>query len=184
MQDISNLRNWCQDGRFGRGFLGRSPENVWDPELGDKASIDSFITTTITGDRILYFAGTLYLAAAHYVTVFLHRIESLGTKVTTQEPQPSAPASTNQSDPAPDEENNIQENGIYSLSGATETKMTASVVTVVASALLVVPILVLYFVPSLGARLALVFVFTVLMAAVMTFGLALNAEKVLAISTA
>ena len=73
---------------------------------------------------------------------------------------------------------------VHSLTAGQSNRLTAGIVTVLASVMLVLPILVLYLVHSMAIKVGLVFVFTVLMAAVTTFGLYMNADRVLAITTA
>ncbi len=59
-----------------------------------------------------------------------------------------------------------------------------SVLTVLSSTLPVLPIVILYLVKDQAARVGLVFAFTMILAGVITFGLNMKAEKVIAITTA
>lgn len=56
--------------------------------------------------------------------------------------------------------------------------------TVIASMLPVLPVVILFLVKNLAIRLGLVFMFAVLFAAILTFGLQVEAEKVIATTTA
>ena len=57
------------------------------------------------------------------------------------------------------------------------------VVTVISSVFPVLPIVILFFIPQLIVRLALILVFTVVFA-VLVFSMHMNSDKVLAITTA
>lgn len=56
--------------------------------------------------------------------------------------------------------------------------------TVLASVLPVIPIVVLFVVRALPIRIGLVFIFTMILSAITTFGFQVNAERVFAITTA
>jgi hypothetical protein len=58
------------------------------------------------------------------------------------------------------------------------------VATVTSSVFPVLPVVILFFVPTLIVRLGLILVFTVGFAAVLVFGMNVNSEKVLAVTTA
>ena len=62
-------------------------------------------------------------------------------------------------------------------------RLVNCVVTVIASVLLVLPIVILYVVKDMTARVGLVFAFTVLLSGILSFGLNMNAEKVIMIAT-
>lgn len=79
---------------------------------------------------------------------------------------------------------NFGKEGVESLNAIHFQRMANSTLAVVASVLPVLPIVVLFLVRSLSIRIGLVFLFTILLSAVVTFGLHINAERTMAITTA
>lgn len=77
-----------------------------------------------------------------------------------------------------------QEDELESLGPRGFQHIVNGTLTVLASMLPVVPIVVLFVVRPLAVRIGLVFLFTILLSATATFGLQINAERVLAITTA
>ena len=73
---------------------------------------------------------------------------------------------------------------VESLGARQFQQMGNGTLTVLASVLPVLPIVVLFAVRPLAVRIGLVFLFNVLLSATATFGLHINAERVLAITTA
>jgi len=72
---------------------------------------------------------------------------------------------------------------IYCLEDSSRAGIANGVATVISSVFPVLPVMILFFVPRLVVRLVLI-VFTVGFAAVLVFGMNVNSEKVLAITTA
>jgi hypothetical protein len=72
---------------------------------------------------------------------------------------------------------------IYCLEDSSRAGIANGVATVISSVFPVLPVVILFFVPRLIVRLVLI-VFTVGFAAVLVFGMNVNSEKVLAITTA
>ena len=77
-----------------------------------------------------------------------------------------------------------KENEVESLGAREYQQMLNGTLTVLASILPVLPIVVLFVVRPLAVRIGLVFLFTLLLAATATFGMHISAERVLAITTA
>ena len=73
---------------------------------------------------------------------------------------------------------------VYSLEEPSRTSVANGVMTVVSSIFPVLLIVILFFIPRLIVRLGLILVFTVAFAAVLVFGMRMNSDKVLAITTA
>jgi hypothetical protein len=73
---------------------------------------------------------------------------------------------------------------IYSLEDSSRAGVANGVATVISSVFPVLPVVILFFVPTLIVRLVLILVFTVAFAAMLVFGMNMNSEKVLAITTA
>jgi hypothetical protein len=73
---------------------------------------------------------------------------------------------------------------IYCLEDSSRTGIANGVATVISSVFPVLPVVILFFVPRLIVSLVLILVFTVGFAAVLVFGMNVNSEKVLAITTA
>jgi lipopolysaccharide export LptBFGC system permease protein LptF len=72
---------------------------------------------------------------------------------------------------------------VRSLQGTAYQRLVNCVVTVVASALLILPIAILYVVKNMAARLGLIFAFTVVLSIFLSFGMTMSAEKVIIIAT-
>jgi predicted RND superfamily exporter protein len=75
-------------------------------------------------------------------------------------------------------------NTVESLNEIHFKRMMNGTLAVVASVLPVLPIVVLFLVRSQSVRIGLVVIFTVMLSAVSTFGLHINAERTMAITTA
>ena len=76
------------------------------------------------------------------------------------------------------------ENHIYSLTGSTPERIASGIVTVVASICPVLPIVILFFIPTLLVRLGMILVFTAMLTLVLVFGMQMRPDKVLAVTTA
>ena len=59
--DLENMREWHRDGRFGKGFLLGTSEDVGDTEHECGLQAENFITAADTGDRLSYSMGSLVL---------------------------------------------------------------------------------------------------------------------------
>ena len=73
---------------------------------------------------------------------------------------------------------------VYSLADSSQQWMANGVMTVISSVFPVVPIVILFFVERLLTRLGLILVFTAVFSAVLVFGMRMEPDKVLAITTA
>jgi hypothetical protein len=73
---------------------------------------------------------------------------------------------------------------VYSLAESSQWWMANGVITVTSSVFPVVPIIILFFVERLLIRLGLILVFTAVFSAVLVFGMRMEPDKVLAITTA
>ena len=73
---------------------------------------------------------------------------------------------------------------VYTVDGSSEGIIARGVSVVVASVLPVLPIIILFFVESLLTRIGLILVFTAVFAIVLVFGLKMEPDQVLAITTA
>ena len=73
---------------------------------------------------------------------------------------------------------------IRSMGGQRYQHILNSVLTILASTMPVVPIVVLFLVDSLPVKVGLVFIFTLIVSAILTFGFDLGAERVVTITTA
>jgi hypothetical protein len=73
---------------------------------------------------------------------------------------------------------------VYSLEESARISVANGVITVLSSVFPVLPIVILFFIQRLIVRLGLILVFTVVFAAVLVFGMNVNSDKVLAITTA
>lgn len=73
---------------------------------------------------------------------------------------------------------------IYSLEDSSRVKAANGVITVVSSILPVLPLMVLFWIQHLFVRIGLILVFTVVFAALLVFGMHMDSDKVLAVTTA
>lgn len=73
---------------------------------------------------------------------------------------------------------------VYSLADSSQQWMANGIMTVISSVFPVVPIVILFFVGRLLIRLGLILVFTAVFSAVLVFGMRMEPDKVLAITTA
>ncbi len=73
---------------------------------------------------------------------------------------------------------------LHSLSSRATTKLSRAIVTTVSSTMPIIPIIILFFINRLLIRLGLVLLFTVLFAFVLVFGLSIESDKTLAVTTA
>lgn len=73
---------------------------------------------------------------------------------------------------------------VYSLPEASQAFVANGIMTVISSVFPVLPIVILFFIDSPLVRLGLILVFTALFAAILVFGMRLDPDKVLAITTA
>ena len=209
-QDLKKLRTWHEDGRLGDSFIEGNQEDVWDEEKG--IHTEQFVRVAHTGDSISNrLAALLTVAPIHFDRV-KRSISSIFTRkkvfsdvemntpttTTTTTPASTAnnqPATASSStanasaDPAADSNGEGDDDAeppdlILSLPRTHYQTIIHSVLTVLSSVLPVIPIVVLYVVHSQPVRVGLVFVFTLILAAVITFGLNMRAERVIAITTA
>lgn len=140
-----------------------------------------FLTPADTGDSLSYQMAGLYLLMR---TALLRVIGALTRKRRQLSKRPQALWAHSMAPASNQVESQTSLDEVHSLTAGQSNRLTAGIVTVLASVMLVLPILVLYLVHSMAIKVGLVFVFTVLMAAVTTFGLYMNADRVLAITTA
>lgn len=77
-----------------------------------------------------------------------------------------------------------QEGHVYSMPEASQTFIANGIMTVVASVFPVLPIVIMFFVNRLLDRVGLILVFTAVFAAVLVFGMRMDPDKVLGITTA
>ena len=75
-------------------------------------------------------------------------------------------------------------NKLHSISSGVKLRMDRAIVTTISSMFPVLPIMILFFINQLLVRLGLVLLFTVLFAFVLVFGLGIDPEKTLAVTTA
>ena len=73
---------------------------------------------------------------------------------------------------------------VYSVNGSSEGRAAQGISVVISSVFPVLPIVILFFVERPLVRIGLILVFTAVFAAVLVFGLKLEPEKVLAITSA
>jgi len=73
---------------------------------------------------------------------------------------------------------------VYSLPEASQAFIANGMMTVISSVFPVLPIVILFFINRLLVRLGLILVFTAIFAAVLVFGMRMDPDKVLAITTA
>ena len=73
---------------------------------------------------------------------------------------------------------------LHSISSGVKMRMDRAIVTTISSMFPVLPIMILFFVNQLLIRLGLVLLFTVLFAFVLVFGLGIESDKTLAVTTA
>lgn len=76
------------------------------------------------------------------------------------------------------------ENHIYTLSETTQQWMANGIMTILSSVCPVLPIVILFFITDLLIRLGLILVFTAVMAATLVFGMRMEPDRILAITTA
>jgi hypothetical protein len=76
------------------------------------------------------------------------------------------------------------ESHVYGLAGSTPERIASGIVTVVASICPVLPIVILFFIPSPLVRLGMILVFTAILTFVLVFGMQMRPDKVLAVTTA
>ena len=96
--------------------------------------------------------------------------------VPANEEEPASESGDDETEPSPDL--------VKSLTFAQYQIIQYGVLTVLSSTIPLVPIVVLYVVRDPAVRVGLVFVFTMVLAAIVTFGLNMKEEKVIAITTA
>ena len=73
---------------------------------------------------------------------------------------------------------------VYSLEDSSRMRVANGVVTVVSSLLPVLPLVVLFWIHDLIVRIGLILVFTVVFATLLVFGMHMDSDKVLAVTTA
>ena len=73
---------------------------------------------------------------------------------------------------------------VYSLPEVSQAFIANGIMTVSSSVFPVLPIVILFFINRLLVRLGLILVFTAIFAAILVFGMRLDPDKVLAITTA
>ena len=73
---------------------------------------------------------------------------------------------------------------LHTISSGVKMRMDRAIVTTISSMFPVLPIMILFFINQLLVRLGLVLLFTVLFAFVLVFGLGIDPEKTLAVTTA
>ena len=73
---------------------------------------------------------------------------------------------------------------VYSLPEVSQTFVANGIMTVLSSVFPVLPIVILFFIHRLLVRLGLILAFTAIFAAILVFGIRLDPDKVLAITTA
>ena len=166
-RDLANLRDWQSDPRCGKSSLLGTSEDVWDTMQSKGLSAGDYIAAADTGDARSYMLGRWVLRIRDKIgKITYHRQHDPGGK---------GQNCTEKQMPA---------DVVESLDADQTMKVTNGVLTVVASTLPILPVVGLYLVKSLAIRVGLVFVFTMVMSAVTTFGLSINAEKTIAITTA
>lgn len=69
------------------------------------------------------------------------------------------------------------------MSTAWKSHVANGVLTVISSVFLVLPVVIIFFIPRLIAKLALILMFTVVFAGVLVFSMHMNSDRVLAITT-
>jgi hypothetical protein len=75
-------------------------------------------------------------------------------------------------------------NHLYTVSASTQQWLANGVMTVLSSVCPVVPIVILFFITDLLVRLGLILIFTAIMAGTLVFGMGMEPDKTLAITTA
>jgi hypothetical protein len=73
---------------------------------------------------------------------------------------------------------------IYGLTGSSQDRVANGLVTVISSTCPVLPIVILFFIPSLLVRLGMILVFAAVFASILVFGMQMRSDKVLAVTTA
>lgn len=159
-RDLRMLREWLDNKTgYGRGFVLGQPDGIWDKERSMNAdkNTDNIDDEYIEADYIaLHNEG--YAVRSNHVVTFLEKMKRC---LTARKKPPHQACSVGES---------------------MKRHIVEGMVTVTASIFPVLPILLFYFLESALIRVILVLIFTALFAATLTFGMHLEADRVLAIT--
>jgi hypothetical protein len=192
-RDLQDLREWHQDPRFGGGHLMGTTEDVWDIAVENGSAAKDYVAAASTGDAISYLAASWLLQAQKGAASVLSSAQTWRLKLSSNAHASNlrtgnklrSDAEVGAAVEGKDfgyQNTSIDEISSFGADGF--GRLTNGLLTVLASALLVVPIVILSVIKNPTIKVGLVFVFTMLMSAIASFGLSMNAEKVLAITTA